>query len=466
MKEYIPYTDSKLYTDGRYIYQVNRGIIDAENFDMSEYWGENDKIINFRTLIISAIQKVKLPKNLISKIIPYYDKNDEFNFFKYYYKFPEEGIEHEEMKGHYYIPYHTSYLATKDCKIYSLSTKKYYKPFKVFKEDSDNKYVYTRALKDYQASFSNLEIYDQDILSSCVIHRLIAFTFCKYESNPFKCVVNHIDGNKRNYAISNLEWVTYSDNLKHAFVTDLRKDNMPVRVKDYFTGNVTEYYSISDAGRNLSVDDESVRYKLVNTNGDSMLKGRYVVKYKNDHNSWPSVYDLFGKKTFHYIEAYNIYTDEIVVGLGINEIANLLNWNMDKTPMIVYMLHSQLKTLEFCKPYNGYLFKYKLDDRLRFRKFYEFEKTLFKKLDKIKHVTGVQGCICIKNGKFAGVYIGKTDIIDLVPGMSRDIFYSRMNSGKVYKTGSDEYYFYPLYKNKSGISISNNILALPLFRNK
>lgn len=45
------------------------------------------------------------------------------------------------------------------------------------------------------------------------IHRLVAETFI---SNPeSKKAVNHIDSNKANNNVNNLEWVTYSENMRH-----------------------------------------------------------------------------------------------------------------------------------------------------------------------------------------------------------------------------------------------------------
>lgn len=53
------------------------------------------------------------------------------------------------------------------------------------------------------------------------IHRLVAYYFCKgYNKN---LIVNHIDGNKQNNRSDNLEWVTRSQNDKHAFANNLRK---------------------------------------------------------------------------------------------------------------------------------------------------------------------------------------------------------------------------------------------------
>lgn len=56
--------------------------------------------------------------------------------------------------------------------------------------------------------------------SNRLVHRLVAETFVP----NYHCydVVNHIDGDKLNNRSSNLEWVTYSENLYHAFKNGLR----------------------------------------------------------------------------------------------------------------------------------------------------------------------------------------------------------------------------------------------------
>ncbi len=54
------------------------------------------------------------------------------------------------------------------------------------------------------------------------LHRLVLMAF-----NPVKDMdkleVNHIDGNKKNNNLSNLEWCTPSENQRHAFNTGLQK---------------------------------------------------------------------------------------------------------------------------------------------------------------------------------------------------------------------------------------------------
>lgn len=52
------------------------------------------------------------------------------------------------------------------------------------------------------------------------LHRLVADHFIEKQSDTYTDI-NHIDGNKQNNAVDNLEWCTRSENMKHAIKTGL-----------------------------------------------------------------------------------------------------------------------------------------------------------------------------------------------------------------------------------------------------
>ena len=82
------------------------------------------------------------------------------------------------------------------------------------------------------------------------IHRLVAQAFIPNIEN--KPCVNHIDGNKRNNIVSNLEWCSYLENNIHAYKTGLKenKSRAKIKVAQIKDGNiVATYNSLNSASK-------------------------------------------------------------------------------------------------------------------------------------------------------------------------------------------------------------------------
>ena len=62
--------------------------------------------------------------------------------------------------------------------------------------------------------YSNVCIVVNGKRKYCLVHRLVAMTFIPNPLN--KKQVNHIDGNKKNNNVTNLEWCTNQENMQHA----------------------------------------------------------------------------------------------------------------------------------------------------------------------------------------------------------------------------------------------------------
>ena len=68
------------------------------------------------------------------------------------------------------------------------------------------------------AGYKTIHLYRNKKRYAKMIHRLVAETYLENINEQ----VNHIDGNKLNNNLENLEWVTASENLAHAVRTGLR----------------------------------------------------------------------------------------------------------------------------------------------------------------------------------------------------------------------------------------------------
>lgn len=114
-----------------------------------------------------------------------------------------------------------------------------------------------------------------EIESHPSVHRLVSLHFIKNEEQ--KQTVNHIDGLKLNNKISNLEWSTHSEQVRHAVDNNLIKPRgehkyspeFKLSVKNYYETNncsikeLAKIFKISErsAGRFISFNQRPVKIK-------------------------------------------------------------------------------------------------------------------------------------------------------------------------------------------------------------
>ena len=87
------------------------------------------------------------------------------------------------------------------------------------------------------------------------VHRLVISTFT---NEDLDLQVNHIDGNKQNNNLDNLEWCTCSMNIKHSYDTGLRQPidhpwKKPVLQIDKSGNVVNSFKSCSEAYRKTGI---------------------------------------------------------------------------------------------------------------------------------------------------------------------------------------------------------------------
>ena len=80
-------------------------------------------------------------------------------------------------------------------------------------------------------SYLHVDIQENGITKKVAVHRLLALNYLPNTEN--KRTVNHKDGNKQNNCLTNLEWSTVSENVKHAYDTGLQPYRRKLSKSDY-----------------------------------------------------------------------------------------------------------------------------------------------------------------------------------------------------------------------------------------
>jgi len=152
---------------------------------------KDENFINEYDSIEEAAEDINLTRHAIIRVLS--GKNKTAGGFKWKYK-DESNNKIDIPQDSQAVKNYPDYLVCKDGKIYSKIVKRYLK-----ENMTDNGYTYvTLNSKDNR-----------------YVHTLVAEAFLN-KNNSKQTQVNHIDKNKSNNKVENLEWCTASENMKHA----------------------------------------------------------------------------------------------------------------------------------------------------------------------------------------------------------------------------------------------------------
>lgn len=104
------------------------------------------------------------------------------------------------------------------------------------------------------------------------VHRLVAEAFIGNPNNLPE--INHIDKNKENNCVSNLEWCNHAYNIKYSL-------NKPIMQFDKYGEKIAEYASIQDASKQTGVSRTAIGNAL---HGLSKSAGGYCWEFCDGGN--------------------------------------------------------------------------------------------------------------------------------------------------------------------------------------
>lgn len=174
-------------------------------------------------------------------------------------------------------------------------------------------HLYKRKLSNSGYVMYNLSLGNK-IQITMYAHRLVALAFIPNPEN--KPQVNHIDGNKLNNHISNLEWVTQEENMEHCMNSGLSSLSKPINRYDTDGNYIDSFPSASEASRQLGYkNSRSISCCLL---GEYKVAHGFQWRFSDDNRPVEKLFEneYFSKKSVvqltldgEYVKTFDIATN-------------------------------------------------------------------------------------------------------------------------------------------------------------
>ena len=150
-----------------------------------------------------------------------------------------------------------------------------------------NKILKPKLVEGSELHYYQVNLYKDKVQRTLYVHRIVAETFI---SNPnMYPEVNHIDGNKLNNKVNNLEWVTAKQNMGHAVKNGLFKNATQIELVPLDGGESLFFNTMGEGNRYLGRNN-SYLFSRINDHDFHIAKSRldkkeYIIKFKKSEEN-------------------------------------------------------------------------------------------------------------------------------------------------------------------------------------
>ncbi len=118
-------------------------------------------------------------------------------------------------------------------------------------------------------------------------HRVIGITLIgrpsrHLDKNYDELEINHIDGNRLNNFLSNLEWVVGKENVTHSHLSGFHPKDKPVIARNVLTGSDLYFTSSQNCADTFNINRATFWKHLERNNSGKFHKDMFVFKYDDD----------------------------------------------------------------------------------------------------------------------------------------------------------------------------------------
>lgn len=349
MERFIKFQGKSLVVSDQEIFDIHKKrripIFQKSNTEKYFFLDLKDGIkkVDYGLFLLFMDKRFFLPFDLWEKVkVDLLNDKDGFTRSNLYLVYPEETIEYPDKPGYSYIPGYELNVINRSGTVYRIPDVKEYLPSVSDKKKKENKeYVYT------------LVRVNEGKVTARVLHRLLAITFKNPPKKYPKLVVDHLNGKKWDYRLLNLEWVSSAINNLRAVKNGLREDGFPILVKDKKTGNISEYFSLTEFARCLKTHPQCVVNGKNNPN--QTMIGRYIIKDVDDDRPWEYFENIPLNRESVKLKAKHVITDEISFYPSFKSASRLTNTTQS-------MIMNYFKAKSEPAIINGYEWKLETDD--------------------------------------------------------------------------------------------------------